>query len=145
MRCGPASTGSTRVPVKFPGLKVVMSGSGISWVPTIQERLRRNMRMAGSDGSTWVGIDETPEEVFNRAFSFTSIEDPSGLASRDLIGVGPIMLEVDYPHPDSSWPDTQTIVGSELRMRVFPSTVAHCIPLLAILGSRCRVKASTAS
>ncbi len=102
-----------RVPVRFPDLKIVFSESGISWVPTIQERLRRNVRMSEVEGSTWREA-EGPDEVFKRAFWFTSIEDPSGIDNRHLIGVDRIMLEVDYPHADSSWPDTQEIVAGEI-------------------------------
>jgi hypothetical protein len=59
-------------------------------------------------------VQETPEEVFRRAFWFTSIEDPSGIDNRHLIGIDRIMLEVDYPHPDTSWPLTQDIVNGEI-------------------------------
>jgi predicted TIM-barrel fold metal-dependent hydrolase len=103
-----------RIPTRFPGLRIVLSESGISWVPMIHERLRRNIRMAESEDSTWRDEAETPEETFKRAFWFTSIEDPSGIESRAQIGLDRIMLEVDYPHPDSSWPDTQDVVFSEL-------------------------------
>lgn len=103
-----------RIPLRFPGLKIVFSESGVSWIPMIHERLRRNMRMAETAESTWLDQDRTPEEVFKSAYWFTSIEDPSGIAARHDIGIDRIMLEVDYPHPDSSWPDTQDVVYSEI-------------------------------
>ena len=103
-----------RIPIRFPGLKIVLSESGISWVPMIHERLRRNLRMAHTSESTWTLEGETPEEVFKRAFWFTSIEDPSGIDARHQVGIDRIMLEVDYPHPDSSWPQTQEVIQSEL-------------------------------
>ena len=31
---------------------------------------------------------------------------------RDVIGVDHIMVESDYPHADSSWPDTQAVFTS---------------------------------
>ena len=39
------------------------------------------------------------------------INDPHGLASLDEIGVDNVTCETDYPHSDSSWPDTKQIVG----------------------------------
>jgi hypothetical protein len=33
---------------------------------------------------------------------------------RDVIGVDRIMLEVDYPHADSTWPDTQRFIRDHL-------------------------------
>ncbi len=101
-----------RIPTRFPDLKVVFSESGISWIPMVQERLHRNGR--SQTGSNWPSQAETPEEVFRRAFWFTSIEDPCGIKNRETIGVDRIMLEVDYPHPDTTWPSTQETIASEL-------------------------------
>ena len=33
---------------------------------------------------------------------------------RHRIGVDHIMVEVDYPHADSTWPDTQQVMQSSL-------------------------------
>ena len=103
-----------RIPIRFPNLKIVFSESGVSWIPMIQERLRRNVRASFIEGSTWKGMTESPDEVFKRAFWFTSIEDPSGIENRHLIGIDRIMLECDYPHADTSWPDTQEILAGEI-------------------------------
>lgn len=101
------------IPVRFPNLKIVFSESGISWVPMVLERVRRNERLRDTT-TTWRGLEETPVEVFRRAFWFTSIDDPSGIDNRHLIGLDRIMVEVDYPHPDTSWPDTQALVDAEI-------------------------------
>ena len=42
------------------------------------------------------------------------LDDPSTLELRHVIGVERIMLEVDYPHSDSTWPDTQQLVDDRL-------------------------------
>jgi predicted TIM-barrel fold metal-dependent hydrolase len=102
-----------RVPVRFPALRLALSEAGVSWVPTVLERLRRSQRMLDAS-LTWKGVDELPEEVFRRAFWFTSIEDHCGIRERHEIGIDRIMLEVDYPHQDSSWPFTQKIVETEI-------------------------------
>jgi predicted TIM-barrel fold metal-dependent hydrolase len=44
-----------------------------------------------------------------RNFWFCTIDDPSTMALRDRIGIDHIMLESDYPHADSTWPDTQLV------------------------------------
>jgi hypothetical protein len=36
------------------------------------------------------------------------IDDPVGLANLDIIGVGRILWESDYPHADSLWPHSRT-------------------------------------
>ena len=37
-------------------------------------------------------------------------DDVVGLALRDRIGMSQIMFEVDYPHGDSTWPNTLAVV-----------------------------------
>jgi predicted TIM-barrel fold metal-dependent hydrolase len=37
-----------------------------------------------------------------------------GIDSIDVIGEDNILFEVDYPHADSTWPDTISVAGSEL-------------------------------
>jgi predicted TIM-barrel fold metal-dependent hydrolase len=103
----------SRIPVRFPELRLALSEGGLSWVPMVLERLKRNDKMLEAS-VTWRGVDETPEEVFRRTFWFTSIEDYCGFRERHQIGVERIMLEVDYPHQDTSWPRTQEIIRSEL-------------------------------
>jgi predicted TIM-barrel fold metal-dependent hydrolase len=102
----------SRIPVRFPELRIALSEAGVSWVPMVQERLRRNEKMLDAS-LTWRGVDLMPVEVFQRCFWFTSIEDYCGIRERHEVGVNRIMLEVDYPHPDTSWPNTQDTIGME--------------------------------
>jgi hypothetical protein len=54
--------------------------------------------------------DLRPSEVLRRNFWFCSLDDPSTLSTRHVIGVENIMLESDYPHGDSTWPDSQLVI-----------------------------------
>ena len=56
----------------------------------------------------------TPTEVLLRNFWFCSLDDPSIWPIRERIGVDHIMVEVDYPHADSTWPDTQDFLAERL-------------------------------
>ena len=56
------------------------------------------------------GPASTPAEVFRRNFWFCAVEDPSAFVQRDGIGVDHILLESDYPHADSTWPETQVVI-----------------------------------
>ena len=53
-----------------------------------------------------------PADVLKRNFWFCTIDDPSTIDTRHAIGVDHIMVEVDYPHGDSTWPDTQDVIES---------------------------------
>ncbi|MDP1795437.1 MAG: hypothetical protein Q8K63_14960 [Acidimicrobiales bacterium] len=57
-----------------------------------------------------LGWDDRPADVLRRNFWFCTIDDPSTIDTRHAIGVENIMVEVDYPHGDSTWPDTQTVI-----------------------------------
>jgi predicted TIM-barrel fold metal-dependent hydrolase len=100
----------SRVPVRFPDIKIVMSEGGIGWVPALLDRLDHMQTYASMYG-TWDGITESPAEVLQRNFYFCAVEDPTAFALRDRIGVDHILLEEDYPHSDSLWPRTQKVIG----------------------------------
>jgi hypothetical protein len=53
-----------------------------------------------------------PAEILKRNFWFCTLDDPSTIDTRGRIGVENIMVEVDYPHGDSTWPDTQKVIRS---------------------------------
>ncbi len=103
----------SRIPLRFPDLKIALSEAGVSWVPMVIERLRRAYRQREVSGD-WGESDPDPVEVLHRNFWFTSIEDPSAFRNLDVIGVDRVMLEVDYPHTDSTWPDSQALFKSEM-------------------------------
>lgn len=97
----------TRIPIKFPGLRICLSEGGIGWVVALLDRLDHAEATREYEG-VWTGTDLTPPELLLRNFWFCMLDDPTSLRhSRDRIGVENIVLEVDYPHSDASWPDTQ--------------------------------------
>jgi predicted TIM-barrel fold metal-dependent hydrolase len=101
------------IPVRFPDIRICLSEGGIGWVPALLDRLDHMLRYHEMYG-TWTGIDLTPAEVMQRNFWFCAVEDPSAFALRDRIGVDKILLEADYPHCDSTWPDTQAVIEREI-------------------------------
>ncbi len=103
----------SRLPVRFPGLRICLSEGGIGWVPALVDRLEHMKRYSDMYG-TWEGIELTPAEVLRRTCWFCAIEDPSAFGARDRIGVDRILLESDYPHCDSTWPDTQAVIEREI-------------------------------
>jgi len=103
-----------RIPIRFPRLNIALSEGGIGWVPMLLDRLDYVMAHSAQGESTWRGTDLLPSEALRRNFWFCSIDDPSTLPARHRIGVDHIMLECDYPHADSTWPDTQLVAAERL-------------------------------
>jgi len=102
-----------KVPVRFPGLKLVLSEGGIGWLPGFIDRLRHAARYQDFT-DTWKGVEEPVADVFLRSFRFCTIEDPTTFSVLDEIGAERVMVEVDYPHVDSTWPNVQSILHSQL-------------------------------
>lgn len=107
-------------PSRYPDLKIAMSEGGIGWVAMLIDRLDNIVDRAGY-GPDW---DVRPADVLRRNFWWCTIDDPSTIDTRHTIGVENIMFEVDYPHSDSTWPDSQKVLedawghipANELRM-----------------------------
>ncbi|QDQ98778.1 amidohydrolase family protein [Tomitella fengzijianii] len=93
-------------PKDNPTLKIAMSEGGIGWVPMLIDRLDNIIDRSGYG----LGWDERPADILRRNFWFCTLDDPSTIALRDVIGVENIMLETDYPHGDGTWPRTQDVL-----------------------------------
>jgi len=96
-------------PVRYPGLKIAMSEGGIGWVAMLIERLDGICDRSGYGREGMGGM--RPAEVLRRNFWFCTIEDVATMETRHTIGVDHICVEVDYPHGDSTWPDTQAVIA----------------------------------
>jgi predicted TIM-barrel fold metal-dependent hydrolase len=93
-------------PLRHPDLKIAMSEGGIGWVAMLIDRLDNMVDRSGY-GRGW---KIRPSEVLRRNFWFCTIDDPSTIDTRHSIGVENVMVEVDYPHGDGTWPDTQKVI-----------------------------------
>ena len=100
------------IPVRYPGIRICLSEGGIGWVAGLMDRLDHMLSYHDMYG-TWTD-SLTPAEVLRRNFWFCAVEDQSSFAQRDRIGPENILLESDYPHCDSTWPNTQEVVHEEI-------------------------------
>jgi predicted TIM-barrel fold metal-dependent hydrolase len=130
---GPVSAMSwlySGVLTKFPGLRVVLTESGISWVPKLQQRLRQvNARMVESP--LWIPpdndtVDPHPADVLTTNLYFASIEDRTAFRTFDELPLDHIVMESDYPHADSQWPNLQTLIAEELAPMSAPDARMVC-------------------
>jgi predicted TIM-barrel fold metal-dependent hydrolase len=100
------------VPVRFPKLNIMLAEGGLGWVGMLADRADFVLAhsASGQESGSWRG-DLLPSEVLRRNFWFCSIDDPSAFGVTEAIGVDHIVVESDYPHADSTWPDTQEVVA----------------------------------
>jgi predicted TIM-barrel fold metal-dependent hydrolase len=99
------------IPVRFPNLKIALSEGGIGWVPILIDRIGHMGRML--DYSAQFGA-LSPVDVLHRNFWFTTFNDALSMPLRHVAGIDNIMVETDYPHSDSTWPDTQELLAVQL-------------------------------
>jgi len=97
--------------LRFPTLAVALSEGGMGWVPMLMDRVDYVVAhsASGTESGAWTG-DLLPSEVLRRNLWFCTIDDPSVVPLRHVIGTDHIMAECDYPHADSTWPDTQEVL-----------------------------------
>lgn len=103
------------VAVRFPQLNLMLAEGGLGWVAMLADRADYVLAhsASGHEGGAWRS-ELLPSEVLRRNFWFCSIDDPSAFGIRDAIGVDHILVESDYPHADSTWPDTQHVIARNL-------------------------------
>jgi predicted TIM-barrel fold metal-dependent hydrolase len=104
-----------QVPTRFSGIKIAFSEGGISWVPMLIDRIQYVLDHSAVGSNGWDDRSISPVEALRRNFWFCTIDIGSTFALRDHIGIDHICLESDYPHADSTWPDTQLNAAAALR------------------------------
>ena len=94
---------------RHPSLRVCFPEGQIGWIPYVLDRAdalwqKKIWAKAGER------LPEPPSAYMKQIFA-CFYDDPAGLAARDRIGVSQIAFETDYPHQDSTWPDTRAFVA----------------------------------
>ena len=97
---------------QFPDLKVALSEGGIGWIPFYLDRVDRHFQNQPWIGNSF-GEGKLPSDVFREHMLACYITDPSGLKLRNEIGIDVIAWECDYPHTDTTWPDSPEFTWNE--------------------------------
>jgi predicted TIM-barrel fold metal-dependent hydrolase len=95
--------------VRHPRLQVGFVEAGLGWLPYFLARLDR---MADRHGWEQLGMNlpEAPSHYWRQNMFATFEEDEFGVQNRDEIGVENLLWATDYPHPDSTWPESQQVI-----------------------------------
>jgi len=92
---------------RFPDLKFISVESGLGWVPYLLETADHQYEAQ----QLWNdGMKLKPSEYFHRNCYVNFWYEASGIALRETIGVDNIMWEADFPHPTSSYPNSQKLI-----------------------------------
>jgi predicted TIM-barrel fold metal-dependent hydrolase len=98
---------------KFPNLQFALSEGGTGWLPYWLERIDYVYQQHRFWTHQDFG-DKLPSQVAREHFTFCYISDRSGVENRHAIGIDNITWECDYPHSDSSWPNSPESLSKQL-------------------------------
>jgi predicted TIM-barrel fold metal-dependent hydrolase len=95
---------------RYPKLKIALSESQVGWMPFILERLDSAWRRSASyDPGIYERVPETPSSYLPDRVYACVFDDAFGLENRQTVGMGQIMFETDYPHADSTFPESERV------------------------------------
>jgi predicted TIM-barrel fold metal-dependent hydrolase len=96
------------IPVRFPDLAIALPEGGVGWLPLVVDWVDHNATTHNDWTHSWDGVDLRPSEVLLRNFWFCALDEPTAVhALAATVGLDHVVLEVDYPHADTSWPMCQ--------------------------------------
>ncbi len=95
--------------VRFERLKLAYSEGQIGWLPYVLERADDVWREHRAWGGVKDIVPEPPSTYYFGHVYGCFFRDRHGLESLERVGVDNITFETDYPHTDSTWPDTKKV------------------------------------
>jgi predicted TIM-barrel fold metal-dependent hydrolase len=93
---------------RFPTLKIVAAESDIGWLPHWMQRMDHGSEKFGAMMD--VQLSMKPSDYVRRQVWLTFMDDPIGAASLEAIGADTFMWGNDFPHTDSTWPNSQAVI-----------------------------------
>ncbi len=95
---------------RYPNIKIAFSESQVGWMPYVFERCDRVFQQSSGWSKINESVTELPSSYVPGRVYGCFFDDSVGIANREQIGVGQLLFEVDYPHQDSTWPNTSAVV-----------------------------------
>ena len=99
---------------RFPDLRVVNVEHELSWLPFFMHRMDVTYIERTEQASYRYKEDMTPSDYMRRNVYHSFQEDGPGIRLRDIIGVNNIMWGNDYPHAESTFPESQRVLSEIL-------------------------------
>ncbi|MHB1487213.1 MAG: amidohydrolase family protein [Acidimicrobiales bacterium] len=101
--------------VRFPQLKLAYSEGQVGWIPYILERADVVWEQNRAWGGVGDKVPEKPSTYYFRQVYGCFFDDAHGLRNLAAVGEDNITYESDYPHSDSTWPDTRRIAEEQMK------------------------------
>ncbi len=116
---------------RFPRLKFVITEFETGWVAIMLKRMDWGYLRGG--GAKVFNLPIKPSDYWKRQFYVTFEDDPLGIRTRDYIGTNTILWGNDYPHGDSVFPNSQSVLTDVLsectREEIYEMTLKNVVEL----------------
>ena len=115
---------------RYPNIKIALSEGSIGWIPWVLERAQqvydtqRHWVAKGVSLGNVGPVQESDTKIDTEAidiyrdyrdhFYGCFIDDATGLSMLDIVGEDNVMIEVDYPHSDTTWPHSLKLAHERL-------------------------------
>lgn len=119
---------------RFPNLKISLAEGNIGWIPYFLERAEyvwERQRYWNEAGQTFAAQSADGKAHGHLASDFAYddfdirqlyldhvygcfLDDKAGLKMIEEVGENNIMVETDYPHSDTTWPDSQKLMNDRV-------------------------------
>jgi predicted TIM-barrel fold metal-dependent hydrolase len=93
-----------------PNIQFVLGEAGLGWIPYMLERMDHELHKY-SDKMNDYKISMLPSEIFHRQAMVTYEDEEFGVECIPRIGVDNVMWASDYPHGDSTWPESRKAIN----------------------------------
>jgi predicted TIM-barrel fold metal-dependent hydrolase len=102
--------------VEHPGVRIALSEAQAGWLPFMTERLddlweRAHMYPTGLQDR----LPDPPSLLIRNRVYTCIFNDTVGLRARDHIGMNHLMFETDYPHSDSTFPNSKAVAAQMIK------------------------------
>jgi predicted TIM-barrel fold metal-dependent hydrolase len=100
---------------RHPGFTLVLAEAGAGWLPYIvyrmDEAVERRSHLLADQG---FALSCAPSEIFKRQVMVSFEQEPNGTTLIPLVGTDRFMWGSDYPHLDSTWPESAAAIDVAL-------------------------------
>jgi predicted TIM-barrel fold metal-dependent hydrolase len=99
---------------RYPALKLAIVEFELAWAPHVLSTMDYTYRERHEEAFHRFKNDMRPSDFFHRNILLSFQEDAIGIRLRDAIGVDNIMWGSDYPHSESTFPQSRKILAEIL-------------------------------
>ena len=99
---------------RFPDLRLMYAEAQMGWIPYVLDRADDVWSTHRGWSNSQRDCPEPPSTYYERGnVASCFFKDPVGVSLLDRVGLDNVVFETDYPHSDSTWPDSRRAAAEQ--------------------------------